>query len=218
VRCVSSEGIEAEQFHAVRLFARSRGSWQFAIHEQVTGLEHVVGSSALLRAWYDDDTVVKARNRAASMLEAAANDPDEPHYMKFLAKTYRVLQEPDQVKAWATRYVECIGRRNSMAAPAWGWIIEALLARGEVDAAKEELVAALKEHPLFPDLHELQVAVACLGWIQAVESNSRDYALTEVTSRGRVGAARRLLAEAGWEPQPELPPAHASVPREEVGR
>lgn len=168
---------------AVRAFDRTRGQWKYPIHEQVVGPAHLLLTSARIETGQDEHLEATTRHRLEILLEHAQADPEEPHYLYYIAKLYRVLGQLEAAREWSRRYIQ-LDTGESREAELWVFLVEAALARKDRERAHELLQEALARHPGYPDLHHQRMSLVALDWYESVTRPDARYLPVPGRSRG----------------------------------
>jgi glycosyltransferase involved in cell wall biosynthesis len=179
----------------VRVFDRTRARWKYPVHNQLVGIEQVVATSAVLQARYSDDVWANTRERLVVLLEHAQRAPEELHYRYFIAKSYRVLGEVENLALWSRRYLD-LDRESPRAAQVFVWLAEACSAMKQEERAEQALGEGLARHPGYPDLHYLALTLAAGRWYSTATRLDPAYLTVSATSRDHVSGfeqAVRLL-------------------------
>lgn len=196
VQCVSASGRIEECHHSVRAYDRRKGRWRYAIHNQLVGLEDCRPSTAVVRAWYDDDVHTTARARLDVMLEHAAHAPEDPHWLYHITHAHRVLGQVDEMSTWARRYLETVRFEEARGAVVVVWLVQAALAQGKMPEAMQWMGAGLQHFPRYPDLLHLQLTISTQVFYRSSrELDPRYLGVPTYTRQAarQVPAAARLL-------------------------
>lgn len=196
VAAINVGGGPIETLLSLRAFDKRVGSWRYPIHNVIVGIDECYLSSARLKAWYDQDIESATRHRLEVLLRHARDAGGDPHYPFHLAKSYAVLQEPEETLRWATRYFECDepGSRGAIVAT---WMIGAHLALGAHDQAERVLAEARRRYPRFPDLEHLELTLALLRWVASVEHPEPDYLSVPQYTRSYLSGVQAAVGALG---------------------
>jgi len=228
VDCIAAEDGQNEAAAAssrllsLRAYNRQSCSWKYAIHNQLQGFKRTRVSTGRVLAFYDSVAAIATRERLQVQMHHWSGDPTAPHYLYHITQSHRALHEPHKVLEWATRYLDSPRRVGIQDATVLTWMAEALLAVGEVNAARELVQRSLLRFPRFPDLLHLSAAMAIEDWYSSHYSPSRAYAWQPISSRKpaqQIPRAARLLAlPLIFEPELSAPGHTTSLAKARVAR
>lgn len=175
VQCIGAAGGKAESLVSIRAHRRSRGRWQFPVHNVLVGLKAIAVVDAEIEAYYDSDLDDATHRRLQVLLEHHKADPEEIHYLFYIAKGYRVLGDHGRVIEWGDRYFDIAGADTSGSPSVLHWMAESHLALGDAGEAEELLRLGLQKYPGYPDLHHLEIAFAMQKWIRSASRVRQDF-------------------------------------------
>lgn len=172
----------SESVASLRVFDKRVGRWRYPIHNQVVGVKDCAPSSARLIAYYDEGSVDAIERRLEILFKHQRENPEDPHYPLYIAKSYRALGQSAQVVEWANEYFDA-AEDGPLAAMVCSWMIEAKLALGHEEEAATILDLALKRYPTFPDLRFLQMALAAAVWFRTSRHPDPRFLTASIYSR-----------------------------------
>ena len=154
-----------------RLYRRSRGRWRFPVHNELTGLQKLVASTGRIDASYTGALKAKVARSLPVLLAKADEEPNEPRWAHFLARTYLASMDFDESIRWAEQCLD-LAPANPANAQTWVDLILIRLARGESgeDSPLSTTLRALAHQPNHPDLWHSLAVVALARWFQLAPS------------------------------------------------
>lgn len=166
VRAVAEDG-DQQDLLQVRAYRRAVVSWQFPVHNQLTGLR--AGRVGMSEARLESRYVGRARadRSLPILLRQAEQHPEQARWAFHLAETYAYVRDADESREWARRCVRLDPVRYPRA-----WVLLALaeLSLRGVDAARTVVSEALEHHPSHPDVWHTLATVALVGWFRAAQN------------------------------------------------
>lgn len=189
--------IDETVIRQIRAFRRDVAGWRFPIHNQLTGIETAVASTAVIRTSYAGQHEER-RERARPVLERmweSGDAEEKEHAAYFLAKAAASAGDFMELFRWTPHLMEMCPDKPSRAA-FWVWQVQALRMANDLETAAAALTKALSCHPKYDGLHYLVVMLSAAKW--ATMPPTADYALVPTPSRVFVHGFNRASEALGW--------------------
>ena len=173
---------------SLRLYRRDVARWRYPVHNQLVGVTAVADTNAHWLAWSDEPPTEASRQRRFAVLLQQAlrpeNSPDRDrgaalHYAFFITQEMRARGILDGVIEWGERYLSLRPLEDTPCAVVSQWIVEALIAAGQVERACEVLQGALCHHGAFWPLLQLEAGLVLARWACAMADPDGRYGRLE---------------------------------------
>lgn len=175
VRCVGDNG-PGESGPQVRAYRSAAGTWIYAFHNELTGIERAIACGTVVESHYVGTLAAKLERTIPGLEEAEAEDPTNPRWPMLLARSYEQLGRLVEAKDAARRALD-LAPADPRYARSWVHMARATLGLEGTVAAERIIDAGIALHPGMPDLRHMRIALDAAVWFHASRNGGLGYRL-----------------------------------------